>query len=146
MGVNNQGCSSRCRLSSVRVCLFVLLYCWVDFFFSPYISLCSLLFCFILFTDVFNSPMWAGLKAAIHEGDRSLSLLAESLPDVVLAGRASSTSSKYGSAYCRWKSWASRNKLQVFPASPFHVALCLRFLMLDAKTVAPLQAAFHSLS
>ena len=129
--------------SSLFICFALLL---TSFF--PYIFLCvrSFLFGLILFTDVFNSPMWAGLKAAIPEGDRSLSLLAESLPDVVLAGRAPNTSSKYGSAYGRWKSWASRHKLQVFPASPFHVALYLRFLMLDAKTAAPLQATIHSLS
>ena len=60
----------------------------------------------------------AGLKAAIPEGDCPLSLLAESLPDVVLAGRAPNTSFKYGSAYRRWKSWASCNKFQVFRASP----------------------------
>ena len=84
--------------------------------------------------------MWAGLKTAIPEGAHSLSLLAESLPGVVLADRAASTSSKYGSAYGRWNSWASHHKLQVFPASPFHVALYLhlRFLILDANTAAPL--------
>ena len=72
--------------------LVILLY--VSFFFFPY------------FADVFNSSMWTDLEAAVPQDDDVLSSLANSLPDVALAGRAPSTSSKYSSTYNRWKSWA----------------------------------------
>ena len=40
-----------------------------------------------IFSDVYNSSMWEELHASIPEGDETLSTIAESPPDVVLAGR-----------------------------------------------------------
>ena len=94
-----------------------------------------------IFSDVYNSSMWEELHASIPEGDETLSTIAESPPDVVLAGRTASTSTKHWSSYGRWKSWASLHRLQVFPDSPLHVALYLRFLMSSAKTASPLESA-----
>lgn len=72
--------------------------------------------------------------------------LAESLPDVVLASKAPNTSSKYSAAFARWKTWASSHQLPHFPASPTHVVLYLRFLMLEAKTAAPIESAINGIA
>ena len=58
------------------------------------------------FADVFSSTMWSDLPAVVPHGSSALQSLASSLPDVVLASRAPSTSSKYFSSYNRWRSWA----------------------------------------
>ena len=99
------------------------------------VCVCS--FCFY-FADVFSSTMWSDLRAAVPQGSSVLQSLASSLPDVALASRAPSTSSKYFSSYNRWRSWAPEHGLTVFPASPFHFAIYLRHLMTDAKTASPL--------
>ena len=98
------------------------------------------------FADVFSSSMWSDLRAAVPQGSSALQSLASSLPDVALASRAPSTSSKYFSSYNRWRSWAREHGLTVFPASPFHSAIYLRHLMTGAKTASPLESAVHSIT
>ena len=105
--------------------------------------MCSLRF---YFADVFSSIMWSDLRAAVPHGSSALQSLASSLPDVALASRAPSTSSKYFSSYNRWRSWAREHDLTVFPASPFHFAIYLRHLMTGAKTASPLESAVHSIT
>lgn len=56
-------------------------------------------------------------------------------------GRAVSASMKYCSSYCRWKYWASRRRLRIFPVSPFHLSLYLRFLS-AAKTDFPSEVCY----
>ena len=90
--------------------------------------------------------MWTVLQAAVPQDDDLLSSLANSLPDVALAGRAPSTSSKCSSTYIRWKSWAQDHGFSAFPASPFHFALYLSYLMTEAKTASPLESAVHSIA
>ena len=85
--------------------------------------MCS--FC-LYFADVFSSTMWSDLRAAVPQGSSALQSLASSLPDVALASRAPSTSSKYFSSYNRWRSWAREHGLTVFPACP--VAMMNRYL------------------
>lgn len=88
--------------------------------------------------------MWKDLKdAASHSAE--LERLAESLPAVVLASRASNTVNKYSGGFARWKTWAQLHGILILPASPFHVSLYLRFLMQDAKTDAPLRTAIYSI-
>ena len=60
--------------------------------------MCS--FC-LYFADVFSSTLWWDLQDAVPQGSSALQSLASSLPDVALASRAPSTSSKYFSAYSR---------------------------------------------
>ena len=98
------------------------------------------------FADVFNSTMWSDLRAVVPQGSGALHSLASSLPDVALASRAPSTSSKYCSSYNRWRSWAREHGLTVFPASPFHLAIYLRHLMTEARTASPLESAVHSIA
>ena len=50
------------------------------------------------------------------------------------------------SSYIRWRSWARKHDLTVFPASPFHFAIHLRHLMTEAKTASPLQSAVYSIA
>ena len=100
----------------------------------------------LYFADVFSSSMWSDLRAAVSQGSSALQSLASSLPDVALASRAPSTSSKYISSYNRWRSWAREHGLTVFPASPFHFAIYLRHLMTGAKTASPLESAVHSIT
>ena len=54
--------------------------------------------------DVFTSGIWSDLSAL---QDQELRELTESLPDLVLQGKAISTIKKYAGAYNRWKEWAS---------------------------------------
>ena len=96
--------------------------------------------------QMFAALLWSDLRAAFLQGSSALQSLASSLPDVALASRAPSTSSKYFSSYNRWRSWAREHGLTVFPASPFHFAIYLRHLMTEAKTASPLESAVHSIA
>ena len=98
------------------------------------------------FPDVFSSTLWSDLRAAVPQRSSALQSLASSLPDVALASRAHSTSSKYFSSYIRCRSWARKHGLTVFLAFPFHFAIYLRHLMTEAKTASPLESAVHSIA
>ena len=54
--------------------------------------MCALFAAFIL--QIFSSTMWSELRAAVPQGSSALQSPASSLPDVALARRAPSTSSK----------------------------------------------------
>ena len=83
------------------------------YLFWPFrVCVCS--FCFY-FPDVFSSTMSSDLQATVPQGSSALQSLASSLPDVALASRAPSTSSKYFSSYIRRRSWAWEHGLTVFP-------------------------------
>ena len=93
-----------------------------------------------------GSSMWSDLRAAVPQGSGVLHSLVSSLPDVALASRAPSASSKYFSSYNRWKYWAREHGLTAFPASPYHFSIYLRHLMAEAKTASPLESAVHSIA
>ena len=90
--------------------------------------------------------MWSDLRAAVPQGSSALQSLASSLPDVALASRAPSTSSKYFSSYIRWRSWAREHGLTVFSASLFHFAIYLRHIITETKTASSLESALHSIA
>ena len=90
--------------------------------------------------------MWSDLRVAVPQGSSALQSLASSLPEVALASRAPSTSSKYFSAHIRWRSWAREHSLTVFPGSPFHFAIYLGHLMTEAKAASLLESAVHSIA
>ena len=117
-------------LRSGHFCLFLTFYCVCVFF--------LLLFCGCL-------PLYCGRIFGLRSSS-ALQSLASSLPDVALASRAPSTSSKYFSSYNRWRSWAREHGLTVFPASLFHFAIYLRHLMTEAKTSSPPESAVHSIA
>ena len=127
-------------LAFLRSC-FVLLY---HIFLLPCLSLC-----FLLFVDVFQSAMWSNLQAAVPREYLELRSLADSLPDVALAGRAPGTATKYSATYARWKRWETMETmgaqgLPAFPASPYHFVRYLRHMMEEAKTAAPIESAFYA--
>ena len=72
------------------------------------------------------STVWSDLRAAVPQGSDVLHYLASSLPDVALASRTPSASSKYFSSYKRCKSRAREHGFTAFPASPFHFAIYLQ--------------------
>ena len=65
---------------------------------------------------------------------------------MVLISRAASTNKKYAAGWRRWKDWASRFAIPVFPALPLHVALYLRHLLSTANTISPLECAIYSIA
>ena len=86
---------------------------------------CFISFCAI--ANVFDSAMWSDLQEAAGEW-HELRALADTLPDVLLYGRAHSTVVKYSGGFRRWKDWAQSHHLPAMPFSPFHVVLYLRSL------------------
>jgi len=82
----------------------------------------------------------------IPPDDHHLTALANSPPDVTLAGIATSTTTKYSATCARWKLWARDHDLRVVSASPYHFALYLRHLMSDDKTASPVVTAVHSIA
>ena len=65
---------------------------------------------------------------------------------MTLAGRATSTATKYSATYARWKLWARDHDLPAFPAFPYHFALYLRHLMVYAKTTSSIESAVHGIA
>ena len=128
-----------CFVSVIVSYIFVI----VSYFFCVCVSFFS---SFSFFVDVFKSVMWSNLQAAVPRDDSELRFLADSLPDVALAGRAPSTVTKYSATYARWKRWARDQGFLAFPASPYHFALYLRHLMAGAKTAAPVESAVHAIA
>ena len=104
------------------------------------------LFSFLCLVDVFKSTLWSNLQAAVPLDDHHLRALADSLPDVTLAGRATSITTKYSAIYARWKRWPRYHDVPAFPASPCHFALYLRHLMADAKTASTIESAVHGIA
>lgn len=102
---------------------------------------CLSFFLFFFLVDVFKSALRSNLRAAIPPDDHHLTALADFLPAVTLAGRTTSTITKYSATYARWKLWACDHDLPAFPASPYHFALCFRHFMADAKTPSPIECA-----
>ena len=137
---------SRVCICACSFCLSYRSYCSsvrVIFICSWLFRVCVCSFCFY-FADVSSSAMWSDLRAAVPQESSALQSLASSLPDVALASRAPSTS--YFSSYNRWSSWGREHGLTVFPASPFHFAICLRRFITEAKTTSPLESAVHSIT
>ena len=94
--------------------------------------------------DVFSHGIWSKIKDI---QDPELSDLAESLPSIVLLGKAPTTVKKYAGAFSRWRRWtASKPSLKAFPAKPFQIALYLCYLSKSARTSAPVQEAVNALS
>ena len=116
------GLSSRSRFPAF-------VFCFMSCFMLSYFCLaCVSLFSSIsfFFVDLLKSTLWSNLQAVVPSDDHQLRALSDSLPDVTLAGRASSTTTKYVETYARWKRWARDHDLPAFPVSPYHFALYLR--------------------
>ena len=136
------GLSSRSRVPAF-------VFCFLYYFMLLYFCLACVLFvlfCFSFFVDVFKSTMWSNLQAAVPPDEHHFGVLADSLPDLTLAGGASIITTKYSAIYARWKRWAPDHDRPALPASPHHFALYLRRLMADAKTAFPIESAVYGMS
>ena len=86
--------------------------------------------------------------------DPTLHILADNtLPSLLIAARASSTTQKYLTTWGRWENWArTRIGVEAFPADPYHLALYIAHLSTTsgAKTAADAVSAcvkwVHSLA
>ena len=79
--------------------------------------------------------------------DPELKELADSLPEVVLRGKAPSTVKQYSGAFVGWKKWAGRKKeVCTFPVSPFQFSLYLTYLIQKSNSPAPVEQAVHAVS
>ena len=94
--------------------------------------------------DVLSQGAWKELNGLV---DPELKQLADSLPKVVLAGRAPATVRKYSGAFGRWKKWVdAKQGIAAMPASPVHVALYLSYLVQKASSSSPVQEAVSAIS
>ena len=88
-------------------------------------------------SEVFEQGVWSQLQ---EFEDPELQELAESLPAVVLRGKAPSTVKKYSGAFVRWKKWASaRREIEIFPVQPLHLSLYLSYLIQKSASAAPVE-------
>jgi len=87
--------------------------------------------------------MWTAFEGL---EDPELKRLATDLPATVLRCKATSTTKKYTGAYRRWREWASKHKLTVFPANEAHVALYLRHLADTKCSKSAVEEAAYALA
>ncbi|KAL5473470.1 hypothetical protein EMCRGX_G027959 [Ephydatia muelleri] len=76
-----------------------------------------------------------------------LQQLAAGLPDVVLSGRADSTTKKYLGAFQRWKVWAeSMEIVPSFPVKGMHLALYMQHLSTAKHSRSAVEEVVHALA
>ena len=76
-----------------------------------------------------------------------LQQLAAGLPDVVLSGRADSTTKKYLGAFQRWKVWAeSMEIVPTFPVKGMHLALYMQHLNTAKHSRSAVEEVVHALA
>ena len=98
---------------------------------------------FLVFSNVFASPMWAELNDVRAP---SLRCLEKKLPEIVLGSRIYSTTLTYLNGFKRWHAWANRfPKVAVLPASSAYVSLYLLSVLQASSSPAPVQNAFYSI-
>ena len=103
-----------------------------------------LLTAFCFFSDVFRSGFWH-----VDQGVplvNSAQGLADRLKLTVLSSKVNSTSLLYHRAFRKWKEFAvSKLNGNFFPASPFHVALYLQYLIEESHSPSVIDSAFYGL-
>ena len=76
-----------------------------------------------------------------------LQQLAAGLPDVVLSGRADSTTKKYLGAFQRWKVWAeSMEIVPTFPVKGMYLALYMQHLNTAKHSRSAVEEVVHALA
>ena len=79
--------------------------------------------------------------------DPELKSLAKSLPNVLMAALAPTTSDKYGRGWGRWVDWAqSKPEVTVLPADAFYVAIFLNHLVVANGTVGAIRDAVYGIN
>ena len=94
--------------------------------------------------DVFSAGDWPLLRDLQKP---ELQQLAAGLPDVVLSGRAESTTKKYFGAFQRWKVWAeSMGIVPSFPVKGMHLALYMQHLSMAKHSRSAVEEVVHALA
>lgn len=66
-------------------------------------------------------------------------------PELLINAKAENTVKKYIYGFCRWKKWASKNKLTVFPVESLHLCLYCSYLLQNDTTSSALSDIFYSI-
>ena len=93
--------------------------------------------------EVTSSPMWSVLKEV---EDPELRILAEKLSNTILQSRTDSTAKKHLGAFCCWKIWASKHKLNILPTEVHHVFLYLQYLADSTNSQLAVEEAYNGLA
>ena len=95
-------------------------------------------------SDVFSAGLWSDLSSI---EDPELQQLVQSLPSLVLLGKAVYTVKNYSDAYNRWRWATTKSEIKsTLLLLPLHICLYLSFLAQTAKTSAPIVEAVNALS
>ena len=72
--------------------------------------------------------------------------LSQSLPEVIQAGLASSTTNKYALWWKNWVNWSSsKPEVETLPANPFFVALFLNHVLESNQTKGAITSSFYGI-
>lgn len=78
--------------------------------------------------------------------DEEIGMLSHSLPYVISASLAQSTTSKYSRGWRKWVSWSERkSEVSTRPADPFFVAIYLNSLLFSQNTTSSLTSAYYGI-
>ena len=100
--------------------------------------------CFISLADLEAAGAWSQLEGF---KDPELQRLALGVPDMLLSGKADSTTKKYIGAFWKWKLWAeARQEVPSFPAQEAHVVLYMQHLGQSVQSKAAIEEVVNALS
>ena len=72
--------------------------------------------------------------------------LALSLPTIVMAAKAKSTTTKYDRGWSKWLDWCKdKYEIRRVPANPFHVAMYLSYVLKNSNNNGALTTAFYGI-
>lgn len=72
--------------------------------------------------------------------------LAHSLPKVVMAAKAKSTTAKYDRAWSNWLDWCKdKCEIRSVPANPFYVAIYLSYVLKNSNNNGALKSVFYGI-
>lgn len=91
----------------------------------------------------FLEGVWTRKKELKNNELKSLS---ESLPEVIMAAKADTTTNKYWRAWSKWLQWCKdKDEVISMPADPFIVAIYLNHLLHSSNNKGALTSAFYGL-
>ena len=105
-------------------------------------SFSCLVFFFFFFFLIIPDTIWARIDNIQNEEVRELAC---SLPEVILAARAESTTTKYQRGWKSWLQWSSEKDITSIPADPFHVAIFLNYVLKTANNKGALTIIFYGI-
>ena len=99
---------------------------------------------FISLADLEAAPAWSQLEGF---KDPELQRLTLGVPDMLLSGKADSTTKKYIGAFRRWMLWTeARQEVPSFPAQEAHVVLYMQHLGQSVQPKAAIEEVVNALS